>query len=52
MGTQREKLWVWRGVFMGLIMGDKISEHSSACHKKVVRYYGFHNARNTNIMGS
>jgi hypothetical protein len=27
-------LWVW-------VMGDEISEHSSACHKKVVRYYGF-----------
>jgi hypothetical protein len=41
MGTQQENygfgggfLWVW-------IMGDEISEHSSACHKKVVRYYGF-----------
>ncbi len=22
------------GAFMGLIMGDEISEHSSACHKK------------------
>ncbi len=22
------------GGFMGLIMGDEISEHSSACHKK------------------
>jgi hypothetical protein len=29
------------GGFMGLIMGDEISEHSSACHKKVVSYYGF-----------
>ncbi len=27
MGTQREKI-------MGLIIGDEISEHSSACHKK------------------
>jgi hypothetical protein len=34
MGIQREKLWVWWGVFMGLIMGDEISEPSSACHKK------------------
>jgi hypothetical protein len=34
MGTQVKKLWVWRGVFMGLIMGDEISEHSNACHKK------------------
>jgi hypothetical protein len=30
------------GGFMGSIMGDEISEHSIACHKKkVVRYYGF-----------
>jgi hypothetical protein len=29
-----KKLWVRRGVFMGLIMGDEISDHSSACHKK------------------
>jgi hypothetical protein len=29
-----KKLWVQRGVFMGLIMGDEISEHSSAGHKK------------------
>jgi hypothetical protein len=36
-----KKLWVWRAVFTGLIMGDKISEHSSASIKKVVRYYGF-----------
>jgi hypothetical protein len=41
MGTQQEKSWVRRGVFMGSIMGDEISEHSSACHKKFVRYYGF-----------
>jgi hypothetical protein len=33
MGTQREKKGS-EGVFMGLIMGDEISEHSSACHKK------------------
>jgi hypothetical protein len=26
---------------MGSIMGDEISEHSSASHKKVVEYYGF-----------
>jgi hypothetical protein len=38
-----EKVWVQRGVFMGLIMGDDISAHSSASikKKKVVRYYGF-----------
>jgi hypothetical protein len=40
MGTQREKIMGSEGVFMGLIMGDEISEHPSACHKKVVRYYG------------
>ncbi len=34
MGTQQEKI-------KGSIMGDEISELSSACHKKVVRYYGF-----------
>jgi hypothetical protein len=34
MGTQREKIMGSEGVFMGLIMGDEISEHSSACHKK------------------
>ncbi len=40
---------------MGSIMGDEISEHSSACHKKSYESYdimGSHNARNTNIMGS
>ncbi len=26
---------------MGSIIGDEISEHSSASHKKVVEYYGF-----------
>jgi hypothetical protein len=36
-----KKKYGFGGVFMGLIMGDEISEHSSACHKKVVRYYGF-----------
>jgi hypothetical protein len=41
MGTQQEKIMGSDGVFMCLIMGDEISEHSSACHKKVVRYYGF-----------
>jgi hypothetical protein len=42
LGTQHEKIMVSEGVFMGSIMGDEISEHSSACHKKeVVRYYGF-----------
>jgi tripartite-type tricarboxylate transporter receptor subunit TctC len=41
MGIQREKLCVWRGFFMGPIMGDEISAHSSASIKKVVRYYGF-----------
>jgi hypothetical protein len=41
MGAQREKIMGSDGVFMGSIMGDEISEHSSACHKKkVVRYYG------------
>jgi hypothetical protein len=34
MGTQREKIMGSEGVFMGSIMGDEISEHSSACHKK------------------
>ncbi len=34
MGTQWEKNMVRRVVFMGSIMGDEISEHSSACHKK------------------
>jgi hypothetical protein len=40
MGTQREKI-MGSGGFMGSIMGDEISEHSSACRKNVVRYYGF-----------
>jgi hypothetical protein len=30
MGTQREKIMGPEGDFMGLIMGDEISEHSSA----------------------
>jgi hypothetical protein len=34
MGTQREKIMGLEGVFMGSIMGDEISEHSSACHEK------------------
>jgi hypothetical protein len=35
MGTQGEKIIGSKGFFfMGLIMGDEISEHSSACHKK------------------
>jgi hypothetical protein len=39
MGSQREKIMGSEGVFIGSIMGDEISEHSSACHKKkVVRY--------------
>jgi hypothetical protein len=29
-----KKIWVQRGVIMGLIMGHEISEHSSACHEK------------------
>jgi hypothetical protein len=33
MGTQREKNMGLEGVFMGSIMGDEISEHSSACHR-------------------
>jgi hypothetical protein len=41
MGTEREKIMGLEGFFMSSIMGDEISEHSSACHKKVVRYYGF-----------
>jgi hypothetical protein len=34
MGTQQETIMGLEGVFMGSIMGDEISEHSSACHKK------------------
>jgi hypothetical protein len=34
METQREKIMGLEGGFMGSIMGDEISEHSSACHKK------------------
>jgi hypothetical protein len=34
MGTQREKIVGSEGVFMVSIMGDEISEHSSACHKQ------------------
>jgi hypothetical protein len=34
MGTQRDKIMGLEGGFMGLIMGDEISDHSSACHKK------------------
>jgi hypothetical protein len=34
MGTHREKIMGSKGVFMGSIIGDEISEHSSACHKK------------------
>jgi hypothetical protein len=41
MGTQQEKTMGLEGGFMGWIMGEEISEHSSAFHKKVVRYYGF-----------
>ncbi len=40
MGNQQEKI-------MGLIMGDEISECSSACH-----IMGSHNARNMNVMCS
>jgi hypothetical protein len=37
---------------MGSIMGDEVSERSSACHKKKLSdIMGSHNARNTNIMG-
>jgi hypothetical protein len=41
MGTQGEKIMGSVGFFMGSIMGDGISEHSSACHKNFLRYYGF-----------
>jgi hypothetical protein len=41
MGTQQEKIIGSEGIFMGSIMGDEMSEHSSACHKKVVSSYGF-----------
>jgi hypothetical protein len=43
MGTQQEKIMGSVGGFYVLtwIMGDEISEQSSACHKKVIRYYGF-----------
>jgi hypothetical protein len=41
MGTQQEKIMGSEGVFVGLIMGDEVSEHSSACHKKSCKYYGF-----------
>jgi hypothetical protein len=41
MRTQREKIMGSVGVFMGSIIGDEISENFSACHKKVVGYYGF-----------
>jgi hypothetical protein len=34
MGTPQEKIMGTEGGFMGSIMGDDISEHSSACHKK------------------
>ncbi len=34
MGTQQEQIMGLEGVFMGLIMGDEISYHSSACKKK------------------
>jgi hypothetical protein len=35
MGTQREKIMGSEGGFVGSIMGDEFSEHSSAyCHKK------------------
>jgi hypothetical protein len=30
MGTQQERIMGLEGVFMGLIMGDEISENSSA----------------------
>ncbi len=36
MGTQQEKIMGLKGFFMGLIMGDEILEHSSACHKKTL----------------
>jgi hypothetical protein len=41
MEHSRNKLWVWRGVLWVWIIGEEISEHSSACHKKVLKYYGF-----------
>jgi hypothetical protein len=34
MGTQQKKIMGSEGVFMGLIIGDEFSEHSSAFHKK------------------
>jgi hypothetical protein len=34
METQREKNMGLEEVFVGSIMGDEISEHSSACHEK------------------
>jgi hypothetical protein len=34
METQREKIMGLESAFMGSIMGDEISEHSSACHKE------------------
>jgi hypothetical protein len=41
MGTQRERIMGLEGGFICSIMGDEVSEHSSACHKKVERDYGF-----------
>ncbi len=41
MGTQQEKIMGLEGGFYGFDYGRWNSEHSSACHKKVVRYYGF-----------
>ncbi len=41
MRTQQEKIMGLEGVFYGFDMGVAIFEHSSACHKKVIKYYGF-----------
>ncbi len=40
MGPSRKKLCS-EGVLMSPLMGYELFEHSSACYKIVVRYYGF-----------
>jgi hypothetical protein len=40
MGTQQEKIMGLEGFFMGSIMADEISEHSSAFHKNSCKILG------------
>jgi hypothetical protein len=42
MGTQQETIMGLEGSFSGSIMGDEISEQSSACHKIFLKILWVH----------